>query len=593
MRGLRAWLLNRCGTAAVQAAGLFALSGVLALMAIPTSPGQEALLAVVAMADLVTAALTLACPWASWRADRTAVLAWPAFTLIGLSTWAFGGFAAGTGPFFVLFFAWLGLHHRPKVILWCAPLAAVAYALPLALAGADARLIGSTVILMPIAVGVGLTIAARVRALAQVQELLAFQATHDPLTDLPNRAQAMRTLHAALSRAQRTGDLIAVMFMDLDGFKTVNDTHGHQAGDAVLRTVAGRLRANSRAGDIAARLGGDEFVVVLEPVDREASAVAAARRIIHAVSRPIPVGDGNEVRVGASVGITFNLDASTDADAVLNEADQAVYRAKNSGRGRVVVYSGAQGETLTEPVPAPAPTSERAATVREGGKDDRAPRRPASTQVEPDGLFDVDTQAPPAGTVEVYLPVPLSLSLAYEAIASSSNPRGGVHLEQLTNLYADAVDAAVRWLQREAGHVEVAQGVTDAARLSITRVAHTRIPGRNFSQLHAHLYVGPVGTALRDGQTYPVDRSRLEGALDSLYTEHRRTLERTTAALGFTWGPVPNHHPAHHEIVVPPFAEHLSDDLRADCPPAHTGVERFYADAQARRLDVEWSHRAG
>ncbi|MCF4123578.1 GGDEF domain-containing protein [Antribacter sp. KLBMP9083] len=538
------------------------------------------------MADLVTAGLTLACPWASWPAGRTAVLAWPAFTLIGLSTWAFGGFAAGTGPFFVLFFAWLGLHHEPKVILRCAPLAAVAYAVPLAVSGADARLVGTTVILMPIAVGVGLIISARVRALAQAQELLAFQATHDPLTDLPNRALAMRTLHAALSRAQRTGDLIAVMFIDLDGFKTVNDTHGHQAGDAVLRTVADRLRANSRAGDAAARLGGDEFVVVLEPVDREASAVAAAQRIIRAVSRPIPVGDSNEVRVGASVGLTFNLDAATDADAVLNEADQAAYRAKNSGRGRVVVFSSTEGD-LAEPVRVPASTRERNATERGGGNDDRATRRPASTRVEPADLFDVGMQAPPVGTVEVYLPAPLSLSFANEAMASSSNPRGGAHLEQLTNLYVDAVDAAVRWLQREAGHVEVADGVTHPAQLSITRVAHTRIPGRNFSQLHAHLYVGPVGTSLEDGQTYPVNRSRLDGALESLYAEHRSTLERTTAALGFRWGPVPNHHPTHHEIIVPPFAEHLSDDLRADCPPVYTGVKRLYADAQARRLDVE------
>jgi diguanylate cyclase (GGDEF)-like protein len=588
MSGFRVWLLNRCGNAAVQAAGLFALSGVLALMAVPTSPGRETLLLVVAAADLVTAGLTLACPWASWPAERTAVLAWPAFTLIGVSTWAFGGFAAGTGPFFVLFFAWLGLHHRLKVILWCAPLAAVAYAVPLVLSGADARLIGSTVILMPIAVGVAVVISTRVHALARTQELLAFQATHDPLTDLPNRAQAMRTLHAALSRAQRSGELIAVMFIDLDAFKSVNDTHGHQAGDKVLRTVADRLRANSRAGDVAARLGGDEFVVVLEPVDRETSAVAVAQRIIEAVSLPIDVGDGNEVRVGASVGITFNLDSSTDADAVLNEADQAVYRAKNSGRGHVVVFGKTPGSTrVIEPVPDPAPTSDRTATTGHGAEDDKAPRPPASTRVEPADLFDVGTQAPPDGTVEIYLPAPLTLSLAREAMAKSTDSRRGFLLEWLTNLHVDAVDVAVRWLQREAGHVEVEHGVNDPARLSITRVAHTQIPGHDFSQLHAHLYIGPLGTSLEDGQTYPVDRSRLEGALDSLYTEYRRALELTTAALGFKWGPVPGRDPEHREIIAPPFAKHLSDDLRADCPPAYPGVRRLDAEARARRPDVD------
>jgi hypothetical protein len=171
----RRWLLDRCGEAAVQAAALFALSGVLALAAIPTSPGRAELLLVISAVDLVTAALVVACPWASWPASRTAVLAWPAFALIGLSTWAFGGFAAGTGPFFVMFFAWLGLHHQPKQILWCTPLAALTYAIPLAASGAEARLVGSTAILIPVAVGVGLLISARVRALAEARGLMAFR----------------------------------------------------------------------------------------------------------------------------------------------------------------------------------------------------------------------------------------------------------------------------------------------------------------------------------------------------------------------------------------------------------------------------------
>jgi diguanylate cyclase (GGDEF)-like protein len=352
-------VLSRSGDAAAQAAGLFALSGLLALAAVPTSPDRVALLLAVAAANLVTACLVLACPWASWEPRRTAVLAWPAFTLIGLSTWALGGFAAGIGPFFVLFFAWLGLHHRPRVIAWCTPLAVAAYVAPLVASGADARLLGTTLILLPVAVTVGLVISARVRALAVAKEQLAFQASHDPLTGLPNRLQAMRLLRAALSRAQRTGALLAVMFIDLDDFKRVNDTHGHRAGDQVLRSVAGRLEAEIRGGDTAARLGGDEFVVVLESIDTEASGVTAARRIIHAISRPIPVADGKEAQVGASVGITFNLDASIDADAVLNEADIAVYRAKNEGRGRVATARGGDWQTrpstATQAAPPPPP----------------------------------------------------------------------------------------------------------------------------------------------------------------------------------------------------------------------------------------------
>jgi diguanylate cyclase (GGDEF)-like protein len=357
--GLRARVLRRCGDAAAQAAGLFALSAVLALAAVPTSPGRTALLIVLAVADLVTASVVLALPWASWETRRTAVLAWPAFTFMGLSTWAFGGFAAGTGPFFVLFFAWLGLHHQPKVIAWCTPLAAAAYVAPLVASGADVRLLGTTAILLPTAVGVALLISAQVRALTKAQEQLAFQATRDPLTGLPNRAQVMELLHGALHRTRRTGDLLAVMFIDLDGFKAVNDTHGHRAGDTVLRSVAELLRAEIRAGDTAARLGGDEFVVVLETVDSEASGVAAARRIIRAIAHPIPISDSEVARVGASVGITFNLDSSTDAEAVLHEADVAVYQAKNAGRGRVVTYGNAAAGGVPEPTSSGPQTGQR------------------------------------------------------------------------------------------------------------------------------------------------------------------------------------------------------------------------------------------
>jgi diguanylate cyclase (GGDEF)-like protein len=340
---LRASLVERCGAAAVQAAGLFALSGLLAVAAIPTSPGRVSILLVIAVLDLVTAAVVVACPWRSWPERRTAVIAWPAFALIGLSTWAFGGFAAGIGPFFVLFFAWLGLHHNPRQILWCSPLAAVAYAVPLAVSGASPRLIGSTVILMPVAVGVALLISTHVRALAEARERMAFQAAHDALTGLPNRDRSIQLLHAALTRGLRDSELVAVLYLDLDGFKKVNDTLGHQAGDALLRTVAGRLRAEIRIGDTAGRLGGDEFVVVLESVATEDHALDIANRIIGAISQPMEVSEGELARVGVSVGISFNLDGSVDADAVLREADVALYRAKNRGRGQVAVFSAATG----------------------------------------------------------------------------------------------------------------------------------------------------------------------------------------------------------------------------------------------------------
>jgi diguanylate cyclase (GGDEF)-like protein len=257
--------------------------------------------------------------------------------IIAVSTWAFGGFAAGTGPFFVLLFAWMGLYHRRKQILWCTPLAVVAYVVPLLISGADARLVGTAAILMPVAVCVGLIISSRVQALDGAHEFMAFQATHDPLTGLPNRAHAMELLHAALSRAQREGDLIAVLFIDLDGFKAVNDLHGHRAGDDLLLVVAHRLRTAVRAGDTPARLGGDEFVVVLAPVAAKSSAIEVGNRIVATISEPIRVWDGAEIRVGASVGIGFNMDTCIDAESLLHQADVAVYRAKNQGRGRIAI----------------------------------------------------------------------------------------------------------------------------------------------------------------------------------------------------------------------------------------------------------------
>ncbi len=172
-----------------------------------------------------------------------------------------------------------------------------------------------------------------------LQRELAYQASHDALTSLPNRPQAMRLVAAALSRARRRGDLVALLFADLDGFKAVNDTHGHLAGDDVLRAVARRLTAEVRAGDSVARLGGDEFLALLETVDTEASAVRVAERLVDAVSQPISLMDGAEVQVGASIGISFNSDGSVDPEAFVHEADLAVYRAKAQGRGRVEVLS--------------------------------------------------------------------------------------------------------------------------------------------------------------------------------------------------------------------------------------------------------------
>ncbi len=132
----------------------------------------------------------------------------------------------------------------------------------------------------------------------RLQVDLAYQATHDALTGLPNRAQAMTEIHAAQARSQRSGGLLSLLFIDLDGFKAVNDVHGHAAGDDALRNAAQRLRAQVRAGDFVARLGGDEFVVVLENIERDVDAVDLGTRIVAELAQPMPTADGRLVRIG-------------------------------------------------------------------------------------------------------------------------------------------------------------------------------------------------------------------------------------------------------------------------------------------------------
>ncbi|SDF93966.1 putative bifunctional diguanylate cyclase/phosphodiesterase [Klenkia brasiliensis] len=183
-------------------------------------------------------------------------------------------------------------------------------------------------------------IVASVRHREELQSALAHQAAHDPLTDLPNRAQALALTAAALNRGRRSGAMVGLLFCDLDGFKAVNDSCGHDCGDDVLREVARRLRGQLRGGDVVCRLGGDEFVVLVEPVEAEADLVELAERLIATVARPI-TAQGHRVAVGVSIGVAVSRDAAVDAAALLAEADTAVHRAKAHGRGRAEVFDDA------------------------------------------------------------------------------------------------------------------------------------------------------------------------------------------------------------------------------------------------------------
>ncbi|MFI0897847.1 putative bifunctional diguanylate cyclase/phosphodiesterase [Streptomyces sp. NPDC020983] len=172
----------------------------------------------------------------------------------------------------------------------------------------------------------------RVRLQAQLQH----NASHDPLTDLPNRSLFLDRVGKALAGRRPGDERVAVLYVDLDGFKAVNDSIGHQAGDHLLTQAARRLQGALRAGDTAARLGGDEFAVLVCGADEE-KAAEIAERLRAALCEPYRV-DGGEVRVGASIGIAFG-EPGGSAGELMRDADLAMYRAKQAGKGRVEVYA--------------------------------------------------------------------------------------------------------------------------------------------------------------------------------------------------------------------------------------------------------------
>jgi diguanylate cyclase (GGDEF)-like protein/PAS domain S-box-containing protein len=181
-------------------------------------------------------------------------------------------------------------------------------------------------------------------------QLAQSMARHDALTGLPNRRVLAETLAADVARARRGAIRYAVMVIDLDRFKPVNDLHGHAAGDEVLREIATRLAALSRSSDTVARLGGDEFAVILDcpaPDDPTAAASTLAERIIASVGQPINVG-GQSVAVGASVGIAVCPDDGTESDNLLRAADMAMYRAKEESRGAFRFFSPGMEKALRE-----------------------------------------------------------------------------------------------------------------------------------------------------------------------------------------------------------------------------------------------------
>ena len=179
------------------------------------------------------------------------------------------------------------------------------------------------------------------------QEKLTHQAHHDNLTGLPNRTLFRQRLSEALARTRRNEKLLALMFLDLDNFKRINDSLGHDVGDALLQQVAERLKESIRETDSVSRLGGDEFTVILEGINHVNNVIAIAQKLVHAISQPFVI-DVHTLHVSVSIGITLYPLDDSEADLLIKNADMAMYHAKELGRNGFQFYAAELSKRVTE-----------------------------------------------------------------------------------------------------------------------------------------------------------------------------------------------------------------------------------------------------
>lgn len=177
------------------------------------------------------------------------------------------------------------------------------------------------------------------------ETVLAERAHFDALTGLVNRALLHDRLNHALARAGRTRKRVALIFIDLDAFKGINDSRGHEAGDRVLKEAARRLSGIARRGDTIARFGGDEFIVVVEEIDNASHAAVVAQRILAAFDAPVAVSPEESMRISCSIGIAIFPDSAADAESLIRNADTAMFLAKKAGGNNAKCFGDRAQET--------------------------------------------------------------------------------------------------------------------------------------------------------------------------------------------------------------------------------------------------------
>ncbi|MEY4765112.1 MAG: hypothetical protein RI907_1785, partial [Pseudomonadota bacterium] len=182
-----------------------------------------------------------------------------------------------------------------------------------------------------------------VTATVEQQQALAHQASHDALTGLPNRTTMRDRLEQAIAQARRRKECVAVLWLDLDHFKYINDTYGHKVGDGLLVALADRLRQTIRHSDTVARLGGDEFVMLMPGVTNDSDAIVAAEKVIEAMATPFLV-DGHALHASTSLGVSMYPQDGDTPELLLSHADMAMYRAKSDGRNGFQFYNHAMRE---------------------------------------------------------------------------------------------------------------------------------------------------------------------------------------------------------------------------------------------------------